>query len=544
MILHDEELIKEYTEDGFWGTKTLLEYFEENVKRYPEREAVVDPPNRQDLVGGEAERISYAELGKIVNSVAAELQDAGVEKDSIVLVQLPNVWELAMLYLAIAKAGGIISPMPMQWRAKELGYVAGLTNARHYITVEEFKGYRHAETGKEIVENVITLDDVREMSKKGRKPEEVEIDANDVFTICWTSGTEADPKGCPMTHNNWYYISRFREAMNVPPNPRILCVAPLVNMTGVGVNYIPWIFEAGTLVLHHPFDPVICLRQLVEEKIDFTILVPAVLNMALKFPGIEKFDLSVVKTITTGSAPPSKWAMDEFKRRWGIDIVNIWGQNEGTALIAGPLDVPDTAMRVDHFPNWGKDCGWKSGVRGVETKIVDADGKELTKPGEIGELLYRSPGVIPCYFNRPDLTEKAFAEYDGKKFFRTGDLFIIKDECHIGFYDRKKDIIIRGGFNISAAEIENALLEHPKVTEVAAVGMPDEILGERVCIFVVPRGEEPTLEELRSFLKEKGFAVYKLPEKLIITDAIPRNPVGKILKSVLRKMVSQEESTT
>ncbi len=544
MILHDEDLIKEYTEKGFWGKSTLLDRFSENVRDFPEREALVDPPNRKELVGSDAERLNYRELGKIVDSVAAELQDAGVEKDSIVLVQLPNVWELAMLYLAIAKAGGIISPMPMQWRAKELRYVAGLTNARHYITVEEFKGYRHAEIGKEIVENVITLDDVREMANSNRKPEEVEIDANDVFTICWTSGTEADPKGCPMTHNNWYYISGFRSAMNVPLNPRILCVAPLVNMTGVGVNYIPWIFEAGTLVLHHPFDPVICLRQLVEEKIDFTILVPAVLNMALKFPGIEKFDLSVVKTITTGSAPPSKWAMDEFKRRWGIDIVNIWGQNEGTALIAGPLDVPDTAMRVDHFPNWGKDCGWKSGVRGVETKIVDADGKELTKPGEIGELLYRSPGVIPCYFNRPDLTEKAFAEYDGKKFFRTGDLFIIKDECHIGFYDRKKDIIIRGGFNISAAEIENALLEHPKVTEVVAVGMPDEILGERVCIFVVPRGEEPTLEELRSFLKEKGFAVYKLPEKLIITDAIPRNPVGKILKSVLRKMVSQEESTT
>ncbi len=263
MILHDEDLIREYTEKGFWGKSTLLDRFSENVRDFPEREALVDPPNRKELVGSDAERLNYGELAKIVDSVAAELQDAGVEKDSIVLVQLPNVWELAMLYLAIAKAGGIISPMPMQWRAKELGYAAGLTNARHYITVEEFKGYRHAETGKEIVENVITLDDVREMSKKGRKPEEVEIDANDVFTICWTSGTEADPKGCPMTHNNWYYISGFRSAMNVPPNPRILCVAPLVNMTGVGVNYIPWIFEAGTLVLHHPFDPVICLRQLV-----------------------------------------------------------------------------------------------------------------------------------------------------------------------------------------------------------------------------------------------------------------------------------------
>ncbi len=228
--------------------------------------------------------------------------------------------------------------------------------------------------------------------------------------------------------------------------------------------------------------------------------------------------------------------MDEFKRRWGIEIVNIWGQNEGTALIAGPLDVPETAMRVDHFPNWGRDCGWKSGVRGVEMKIVDEDGRELTKPGDVGELLYRSPGVIPCYFNRPDLTEKAFMN----GFFRTGDLFVIKDECHVGFYDRKKDIIIRGGFNISAAEIENALLGHPKVLEVAAVGMPDEVLGERVCVFVVPRGGEPTLEDLRIFLKEKGFAVYKLPEKLVVVESIPRNPVGKILKSKLREMLGKK----
>jgi acyl-CoA synthetase (AMP-forming)/AMP-acid ligase II len=537
MILHPEELIREYTEKGFWGNKTLLDHFSEVVKKKGDSEAIVDPPNKADLVSLEPERLTYSRLSRAIDSVAAELQDIGVSKDSIVLVQLPNIWELAMLYFAIARAGGIISPMPMQWRQKELRYIASLTRSKHFITVREFRGFRHADAGKEVVENVVLLEELKEMSKSGRKPQEVNIDANDIFTLCWTSGTEADPKGCPLSHNNWIYLASLRKVMNVEEGARILCIAPLVNMTGVGVNFVPWIFVSGTLVLHHPFDPIICLRQMIEEKIDFTILVPAVLNMALKFPGIDSFDLSCVKTIATGSAPPSKWSIDEFKRRWGIDIVNIWGQNEGTALIAGPLDVPDTGKRVDHFPNWGKECGWKSGVEGVELKIVDADGKELTNPGDIGELLYRSPGVIPCYFERPDLTEKSFVEIDGKRFFKTGDLFVIKDECHIGFYDRKKDIIIRGGFNISAAEIENALLEHPKVMEVAAVGMPDEILGERVCLFVVPRGEEPTLEELREFLKEKGFAVYKLPEAVRIVNTIPRNPVGKILKSELRKML-------
>ena len=541
MILHSEELIREYTEKGYWGNTTLLDIFYENAKKHPDREAVVDPPNREELVGGKPERISYSKLLKAVNSVAAELQDVGVGKDSIVLVQLPNVWELAMLYLAIAKAGGIISPMPMQWRQRELSYIAKLTGSKHYITVEEFKGFRHADVGKEFVENVILLEDVRDFSRTGRKPEDVEIDANEIFTICWTSGTEADPKGCPLSHNNWLWAAKnLARVFGVQEGDRQLCVAPLVNMTAIGVNYISWLYTAGTLVLHHPFNPEICLKQLVEENINFTILVPAVLAMILKYPGIENYDLSKVRTITTGSAPPAEWVMREFKKRWGIEIINIWGQNEGTALIAGPDDVPDLAKRVDHFPWWGKEgCDWRSGVKGVETKIVDFDGKELTKPGSVGELLYRSPFTIPCYFNRPDLTEKAFVEIDGKRFFRTGDLFIIKDECHIGFYDRKKDIIIRGGFNISSAEIENILLEHPKVLEVAAVGMPDEVLGERVCVFVVPKGEAPTLEELREFMKEKGVAVYKLPERLEIIDRIPRNPVGKILKSELKKLLME-----
>ena len=187
MILHSEELIREYTERGYWGNTTLLDIFYENAATHPDREAVVDPPNRGELVGGKPERISYSKFLKAVNSVAAELQDIGVGKDNIVLVQLPNVWELAMLYFAIAKAGGIISPMPMQWRQRELSYIAKFTGSNHYITVEEFKGFRHTDVGKEFVENVILLEDVRDFSKAGREPEDIEIDANEIFTICWTS---------------------------------------------------------------------------------------------------------------------------------------------------------------------------------------------------------------------------------------------------------------------------------------------------------------------------------------------------------------------
>jgi non-ribosomal peptide synthetase component E (peptide arylation enzyme) len=172
-------------------------------------------------------------------------------------------------------------------------------------------------------------------------------------------------------------------------------------------------------------------------------------------------------------------------------------------------------------------------------KIVDPFTKaEVTEEGKVGELLYRGPNVIPGYFKRPDLTAKAF-DQDG--FFNTGDLFQVKDNDCVGFFERSKDIIIRGGFNVSAQEVENMVLGHPKVLDAAAVAMPDEILGERTCIYVVPRpGETVELTEIIAFMKEKGIAVYKIPERLEIVASIPRNPVGKILKKTLREDIRQK----
>lgn len=165
-------------------------------------------------------------------------------------------------------------------------------------------------------------------------------------------------------------------------------------------------------------------------------------------------------------------------------------------------------------------------------------GEEITEVGGVGELWYRGPNVIPGYFKRPDLTAKAF-DKDG--FFNTGDLFQVKDNDCIGFFDRTKDIIIRGGFNISAQEVENMLLGYPKVLDVAAVAMPDEALGEKVCVYIVPRGDEkPDLETIKNFMKEKGIAVYKIPERIELIDVIPRNAVGKILKSVLREDIRKK----
>ena len=548
MILETEEKIKEYTEKGYWREETLLDDFKQDVMRYPERVALIDPPNKEELVGLKPERITYNELDRIIDAVATAFLEMGIKKDDVIVEQMPNCWELAMLHLAIVRAGAIPSPLPVQWRQRELGYIANLTEAKAFITVEEFHGFKHLEMGKETqsklpnLKHIISLEEIREMRKgvpDSKKLDEIKVDPNDIFFLEWTSGTETDPKGCPMSHNNWYAQSNlFLELYECRMGDIILMPAPLVNMTAM-TGYIPWIRNAGTLVLHHPFDGEIFVQQLIQEKVTRAALVPAMLVMVLKHPRVDKFDFSSLRILVTGSAPPPLYTIKEYQRKWGIEVVNNWGQNEGTNIISGPVTTPLEGRT--NFPRLGKEgAKWpcEAFFRGIETKIVDETGKELTELGEVGELLYKSPSVIPCYFKQPEMTEAGF-EPDG--FFHTGDLFKIEENNFISFFDRKKDIIIRGGFNISAQEVENMVVAHPKVMDAAAVAMPDEVMGEKTCVYVVPKkGETVTLEEITSFLREQGIAVYKLPERLEITEAIPRNPVGKILKKELREDIRKK----
>jgi acyl-CoA synthetase (AMP-forming)/AMP-acid ligase II len=512
----------------------------------PTRTAIVDPLNKEALLGVPPERMTYADLGRAVDGMATALVTSGLEKDDIVLVQLPNCWELAMLYLAVAKAGGIISPVPTQWRSKELNYVAGLTQAKAIITMESFHGFSHIAMAKEVqgknpsIKHVFAYDDVVRMIRETPDPTlaQIPVHGNDLFTLCWTSGTEAQPKGCPLSHNNWRCQCSIVTGAGVFPGDNQLTAGPLVNMGSVGTVMVPWLMVGGTMVLHHPFDPMLLLKQMVEEKINYTLLVPAVVNLILKHPVASQFDLSSIRSLTVGSAPLSLWGMQEFKKKWNVDIGNIWGQNEGTAIVSLASDVPDMSRRVDQFPRYGvPGVTWSTPItQYIRTKVVDPFGKEFTRQDEVGELLYRGPNVIPEYFKRPDLTASAF---DSEGFFRTGDLFQLKGDRYLKFFDRAKDIIIRGGFNISAQEVENVVLAHPGVQDAAAVGMADENLGERTCIYAVPKPEQTlTLEGIVTFMKEAGVALYKLPERLEVVEAIPRNPVGKILKSELRKALA------
>ena len=325
----------------------------------------------------------------------------------------------------------------------------------------------------------------------------------------------------------------------VAPGARILNPFPLVNMAGFSTGFATWLSLGATLVQHHPFDFEVFLQQLRDERIDYTVAAPAILNRLLKEPALlDGIDLNRLRRIGSGSAPLAEWMIKGFAAR-GVEIVNYFGSNEGAALTGSPQDVPDPADRARYFPRAGVDgFDWSvSTTRKIRTKLVDpTTDEEISKRDQIGELRFEGPTIFSGYYRAPELDATAF-DRDG--YYRTGDLFRIAGE-RMQWYEfagRAKDIVNRGGMKISSEEIENLLAGHPAIQEAAIIGIADEALGERVCAVIAMRnGARVELSELVAYLRDQArVAAYKLPERLEIVSALPRNAVGKVLKRELRQ---------
>jgi acyl-CoA synthetase (AMP-forming)/AMP-acid ligase II len=368
------------------------------------------------------------------------------------------------------------------------------------------------------------------------------VSANDILTICWTSGTEAEPKAVPRSHNQWIWIGYGTvDGCELADQCHLLAPFPMVNMAGIGGMLVPWLQVCGKLVLHHPMNLPIFLAQLSEEQIHYTVAPPALLNGLLLQPGLlERADLRSIKNIGSGGAPLPPGMVAHYQHTYSIPIVNLFGSNEGASFTSGVHECPDPAERAYCFPRFGvPGYRWSSRIAAhMSTKLVDIDTKAvLTEKGQLGELAIKSPGIFPGYYKRPDLTRMVF---DDQGYFYTGDLFEIvgEDGRFYAYVGRLKDVIKRGAMPISPEEIEYLLSDHPHVAEVAVVAYPDPVMGEKVCAVIVPReGQQITLDAVRKCLQGKDIAAYKLPEKLVIVERVPRNPVGKILKGELRQQM-------
>lgn len=551
MILAPQDQIDVFTAQGWWGTDTLDDLFRRNVRATPQRLAVVDPLNRTEITDASPRRLSYAELEDEVERFATALMDRGLSKDDVLAVQLANTVELVVTYLAAWRLGLIVSPMPVQWRAHELGDVVSFVGAKAFVTARNIRGHDHAAmlaalkpqlpalkhlivVGEEVLPQAAP---VRIAVYRKAHP----VDANDAATICWTSGTEARPKGVPRSHNHWLVAGvACSDAAGIAAGDAILMPFPLINMAAIGGTFMPWLMTGGVLVLHHPFDLGVFLRQLVEEKIAYTVAPPAILTMLLKEERLmADLDFSALKSVGSGSATLSPWMVKTWQEKYGVPILNIFGSNEGTCLISGVADVPDPEERALYFPRFGVDgLEWPARIASwIDTRLVDLQtGETITKPGRPGELLLRGATIFAGYFRAGDGGPADAIDAEG--FFHTGDVFEITGagDRFYRFVERAKDIIIRGGMNISPGEIDGLLAGHPKLTDAAVVGVPDAVMGERICAVVAVRpGETISVEELRSFLSSREVASYKLPERLEIVDALPRNPLGKVLRRVLRE---------
>jgi acyl-CoA synthetase (AMP-forming)/AMP-acid ligase II len=572
LLVSPAHTIEELRRRGLWGDAKITDLFFRNVARHPDWTALVDAPNRRSFTDGEPRRLTYRELALQTNLLSHELLSLGLEKDDILVVQLPNIAELVVTYLAAWQIGAIVSPVAIQFREHELGHIVKLLRPRAFVTCSNFKGadlarlaaacrgdlgYDILVWGDRVDGDHSSLDRAmqRTAAEDGAARAALEahlqrapVSADDAATICWTSGTEGVPKGVPRSHNHWIAIGHgTHDAIAVQPGEVLLNPFPMYNMASIGGLFLSWVQAAGRLVLHHPLDLEVFLGQIAEENVQHTVAPPALLNMILQDEKLRSaVSFESLRTISSGSAPLSPGMVRGFAREFGIDIVNIFGSNEGMALISGPGDVEDPELRASLFPRFGRpDFAWKNRVSAhIETQLRDLQtGEEILEPGRAGEMLIRGATVFSGYFGSDDLNEEAFTE-DG--FFRSGDLFEIAgpgDEIRFyKFVGRCKQLVIRGGMNISSEELDAVIGGHPKLAEAAVVGYPDETMGERVCAVVVPQlGQSVTLEEINHYLKEQGVAVYKFPERLRVVGSLPRNPMNKIERHELRKLATADE---
>jgi acyl-CoA synthetase (AMP-forming)/AMP-acid ligase II len=559
MILTKKNRIEDFTKRGWWGEDTLYSLFQDAVTSSGDQEALIDPLNRVDITGDAPKRLSFSEVDKTVERYASIFFEQGLRKDDIAVIQLPNVVELPIVYLALSKLGIICSPIPMQYGAYEINSIIAETKPKAFISIQTFNKNAHAEqflssfTNNELkfalgeIENFIDLHTYKPVSETYESQQSYSQDnpitANDIFTICWTSGTTGTPKGVPRSHNLWLpmakaagYVSETEEG------DTLLNPFPMINMASIGGFLFNWLLCKGKLVQHHPFDLNVFLNQIVNEDVKYTIAPPAIMNMLLNNPAIlDQQDLSSLRSIGCGGAPLSEWMVESFQNKYDLTVQNIFGSNEGATLLSARNEIEDPHLRAQYFPRFGVEgLDWSNPVsKLVKTKLISVEtNKEINEPGQPGELLISGATVFDGYWKAPEANAAVF---DEEGFFRTGDLFEISpedtDKKFYKFCGRCKDLIIRGGMNISPEELDNLLSSHPKILEVAVTGYDDDILGEKVgVVAVVAEGETISLDEIIDFLKDKQIAKYKMPEDLRVIDVLPKNPVGKVLRRDLKDL--------
>lgn len=562
--MHSPARVADFRARGWWDDRTLYGEFLARVAQRGDAVAIVDPLNREALVGSPPRRLTWNEVDDEVVHLAARLLEHGIRAGDVVAIQLPNSIELAEAMLAVWAIGAVASPLAMQYREHELSTMGRKAGFRAILTTSRFQdrepaaeavaaraalspqpivltvGPTSVEAGPADAHIVTARAETEDRARVSAWRAEHPHDPNHCVTLCWTSGTEGEPKGVPRADYEWVSIADgTTTGPKVSVDSVLLNPFPMINMAGISGMFLPWLFTGCLLIQHHPFDAPTFFRQIAVERVTYTLAPPALLWMLLHNEDLlSKVDLSSLQQLGSGSAPLQPAMVRGWQERFGLGVINFFGSNEGLAMQGLPDDIPDPDERARFFPRHGAPgVEWKAFLaKRVHVFLVDTETEEeITAPGVPGELRIDGPTLFSGYLATGEDQANPF---DDQGRLKTGDVFeIAGDEGQfLRYVDRNKDLIIRGGMNIAPVALEAMIAEHPSVAEVAVIGDPDEVMGERVAAVVALReGTTLTHNELVQFLRDRKIGSYQLPERLEIRSELPRNAVGKLLKRQLRR---------
>ncbi|EIZ4842452.1 medium-chain fatty-acid--CoA ligase [Escherichia coli] len=529
-LTFNEQRRAAYRQQGLWGDASLADYWQQAARAMPDKIAVVD---------NHGASYNYSALDHAASCLANWMLAKGIESGDRIAFQLPGWCEFTVIYLACLKIGAVSVPLLPSWREAELVWVLNKCQAKMFFAPTLFKQTRPVDLILPLQNQLPQLQQIVGVDKLAPATSSLSLSqiiadntplttaitthGDELAAVLFTSGTEGLPKGVMLTHNNILASERaYCARLNLTWQDVFMMPAPLGHATGFlhGVT-APFLIGARSVLLDI-FTPDACLALLEQQRctcmLGATPFVYDLLNVLEKQPA----DLSALRFFLCGGTTIPKKVARECQQL-GIKLLSVYGSTESSPHAVVNLD--DPLSRFMHTDGYA--------AAGVEIKVVD-DARKTLPPGCEGEEASRGPNVFMGYFDEPELTARAL---DEEGWYYSGDLCRMDEAGYIKITGRKKDIIVRGGENISSREVEDILLQHPKIHDACVVAMPDERLGERSCAYVVLKAPHHSLslEEVVAFFSRKRVAKYKYPEHIVVIEKLPRTASGKIQKFLLRK---------
>lgn len=518
-----------YRAAGLWTGVTLGRTLTESADRHGRRTAVVDAHGSW----------TYERLDQDAHRLAGGLHRLGIRRGDRVVVQLPNVGEFAVLCFALFRIGAIPVMAQPSHREHEIVQLCTLSEAVAYVVADRHLGFDFGPLIERVRSRCASVRHVIVHGVGGEYPTLAELfdepvsladpDPGGVALLQLSGGSTSVPKLIPRTHDDYAYS--VRASLDVCPlgvDAVYLAALPVAhNFPLSSPGMLGALFSGATLALSPSPSVGDAFAMIERHRVTVTAVVPPIARVWLDAAQTTEYDLSSLRLLQVGGARLKPALAARVRPVLGCQLQQVYGMAEGLVNYTRLDDPDDVVIETQGRPMSPMD----------EIRIVDEDDR-LVPVGEPGELLTRGPYTIRGYFRAPEQNARAFTA-DG--FYRTGDIVRQLPSGNLVVVDRVKDVVNRGGEKVPSEEVEEQLVRHPGVRDVAIVGQPDDALGERVCAFIVPSEQPPRIRDLKKFLRDAGLAAYKIPERYVFVESLPLTAVGKVSKKSLRERLAQPE---